>query len=786
MLIKQKFNIEGMACAACAANVEKVLNKDGRVASVNVSLMTNSMIVEYDTDNVTPDELAAVVTARGYKTSLAVETLNAATPPIAVNQGTKDKFNSSKLRGGNKVKNAIELEERSLLIRVIVSLVFMAVEMYVAMGHMVGLPLPSFVSNTGNSANFALLQLILTLPVLYINRKYFIVGIRQLFRRAPNMDTLIAIGAGASVIYGIVVMFLINYNINIGNAEHVTHYGHQLYFESAVMILALVTLGKYFEGKSKRKTSEAITRLMDLSPKTATVIRNGEELSIATAELVVGDIVIIRAGEGITADGEVTEGDTYVDESAISGESKPIPKGVGDSVVGGTINKSGFVKVRVTRIGADTTLAKIIALVENANATKAPISKLADKISGIFVPIVLAIALLAFIVWVSVNGDVEFAFSVAVAVLVISCPCALGLATPVAIMVGTGKGAQNGVLIKSGEALERACKVDTVVLDKTGTVTLGRMTLVDIEPVGCETDDLLRIAASLETKSEHPLGEAIVAEAGERGIALAETAEFKVISGKGISAVLDGVTYYAGNAKIMADNGIDIAAIEDSVARYATDAKTPIIVASDKGVIGILTVADSIRDTSAAAIAELRSMGLSVIMLTGDNELTAKAVARQVGIDNVIANVLPEGKDGVITQLQSEGKKVAFVGDGINDAPALARADVGIAIGAGTDIAIESADIVLIKSDLNDVATTVQLSRKTIRNVKQNLFWAFFYNSLGIPLAAGVFFAWLGWQLNPMLAALAMSLSSICVVLNALRLKFFKPRLRHKSHVIAN
>lgn len=780
--MKKKFDVQGMTCSACSSHVEKAVSKLDGVKSCAVSLMTNTMLVDYDDSSITADGIIDAVKKSGYSASLSD------------NEKSLDK--TKKIESISPIFKA---EENALLTRVIVSIVFMLVLMYVSMGHMVGLPLPSFLSGTANAVSFALVQLLLTLPVLYINRSYFINGTKALIKRAPNMDTLIAIGSGASLIYGIVALFIMSYRLGAGDLNGVAEYYHQLYFESAVMILALVTLGKYLEGKSKRKTGEAINKLIDMSPKTANVIRDGVEMVIPSENLVLGDIVAVRPGEAISADGSIIEGETYVDESAITGESKPARKGIGDDVVGGTINKSGFFKLKVTRVGADTTLNKIIELVENANATKAPISKIADRISGVFVPIVIAISIIAFIVWVSVTGDFEFAFSIAVAVLVISCPCALGLATPVAIMVGTGKGAEKGILIKSGEALELGGKIDTVALDKTGTITTGKPTVTDIIAYDFDRDKLLKLTASAERFSEHPLAQAIVESFGVIGSDYMDTTEFTTIEGRGISALIDGKKVFIGNSKLMADNEINIDNLVDAKAisnkdlngndndNYSSEsprktaellssrAATPMFVAYDDRLVGIISVSDAIREDSKEAILELESLGIEVIMLTGDNEITARAIADQVGIANVVAGVLPDGKESVIRELQDKGRRVAFVGDGVNDAPSLARADVGVAIGAGTDIAVESADVVLVKNSLKDVAALIRLSRATIRNVKENLFWAFIYNTLGIPLAAGIFYPWLGWRLSPMLGALAMSLSSVCVVLNALRLKLFNP-----------
>lgn len=758
--MKRKFDVQGMTCSACSAHIEKDLNKTEGVNACSVSLMTNTMVVDYDESIIDDNGIIEQVKKSGYGASAAEA--NATAVKVRTESGYK-------------------AGETALLVRVIISFVFMLLIMYVAMGHMIGLPLPSFFNGAANAVSFAFLQLLLTLPVIYVNRTYFISGFKKLFKFKPNMDSLIALGSSASLIYGIVAIFIMSFRLGRGELDAVAGYAHNLYFESAVMILALVTLGKYFEGKSKRRTGDAVAKLMDLSPKSATVLRSGQEIAVPTAELNVGDIVLIRSGESISADGEVTEGETYVDESMITGESVAVKKGVGDNVVGGTINKNGFIKVRVTKTGADTTLSKIVELVENANSTKAPIAKIADKISGVFVPIVLLIALVAFIVWMSVGSGFEFAFSIAIAVLVISCPCALGLATPVAIMVGTGKGAENGVLIKSGEALELACKISTVVMDKTGTITVGKPTLTDIYEYDFAREELLSIACSIEKLSEHPLGAALVDYGAENSVKLREVSEFESHSGLGVAGIIDGKSYRIGSKKFIDGLGINTDAAAAETARLSGEAKTPLLIADDVRLIGIIAVADSVRPTSKTAISALIKQGIDVVMLTGDNEGVAAAIAAQVGVTNVISGVMPSDKEQEIAKLRANGKKVMFVGDGINDAPALARADVGVAIGAGTDIAIDNADVVLVKSDLQDVVTLIRLSKRTLRNVKENLFWAFFYNTLGIPLAAGVFYSVLGWKLNPMLGALAMSLSSICVVGNALRLKWFKPYGRSRN-----
>jgi Cu+-exporting ATPase len=670
----------------------------------------------------------------------------------------------------------IEGEIAHMKRRVVISLVFMVILMYVAMGPMLGLPVPAFLLGLENAGTMALVQLLLTLPVLYVNRQYFQMGLKTLWKRSPNMDSLIAIGSGAAVLYGVFALFRIVYGLGHGQLDLVARYSHDLYFESASMILTLITLGKFLEARSKGRTSDAIAKLMDLAPKTATVIRSGQEVEIPVAELVVGDIIVIRPGESIPVDGVIVEGSSAIDESAITGESIPVAKTVGDQVISATLNKAGSFKFEATRIGEDTTLAQIIRLVEEAGASKAPIAKLADKISAVFVPVVIAIALVSFGVWLLLGYSFEFALTTAVAVLVISCPCALGLATPVAIMVGTGQGALHGVLIKSAEALETAHSVDTVVLDKTGTITEGKPQVTDVIPAAEVTAaELLRIGASLERPSEHPLAEAIVAKANQEGLELASVEEFLAVPGRGIQAKLGETTYLAGNLAFMQEHGIALGELEAQADKLAEQGKTPMYFADAHRVLGIIAAADVVKPSSRQAIAELRELGLEVAMLTGDNRRTAEAIRRELNLGAVLAEVLPEDKEREIRRLQEEGKTVAMVGDGINDAPALTRAHVGIAIGAGTDVALESADIVLVKNDLRDVVTAIKLSRATLRNIKQNLFWAFFYNSLGIPLAAGLFYPLLGWRLSPMYAAAAMSLSSIFVVTNALRLRRFAP-----------
>ena len=650
--------------------------------------------------------------------------------------------------------------------RLWVSILFMIPLMYISMGHMVNLPLPSFLSGTHNAVSYGLTQMLLVLPVMYINRKFYQVGFKTLFKGSPNMDSLIAIGSGAAFVYGVFAIYRMGYGLGVQNLHLVHQYHMDLYFESASMILTLITVGKYLEARSKGKTSEAISKLLDLAPKTATVERGGEEIEIPVEELNEGDTVIVRPGASIPVDGVILEGITSVDESALTGESIPVEKSSGNKVISASINKGGFIKFRATKVGNDTTLAQIIQLVEDASGSKAPIAKLADKIAGIFVPVVIVIALASGIIWLLSGQTFEFALSTSIAVLVISCPCALGLATPTAIMVGTGKGAENGILIKSAESLETAHEIKTVVLDKTGTVTEGRPQVTDILTSGSMKEkELVKLAASMEKPSEHPLADAIVSFGEETNAGLYEVSGFKSVPGEGIEGSIKGDKVYAGNLKMMERIGVSLGELEEKSTVFA----------SQGTLLGLISVADVVKPTSRQAIQEFEKMDIEVVMLTGDNKKTAEAIQKQLGISRVIAEVLPQDKEAKIREIQNEGKKVAMIGDGINDAPALARADVGIAIGAGTDIAIESADIVLMKSDLLDGVAAVQLSKAVIKNIKENLFWAFFYNVIGIPLAAGCLYPFFGLKLNPMFGAAAMSLSSVFVVSNALRLKFFRP-----------
>ncbi len=764
-MTKNKFSVTGMSCSACSSHVEKSVSALSGVTAVCVNLLTNSMQVEYDEKAVSPKKIIEAVKKGGYGASL-------------VREGEK----KEKAERNAAKESALAL--KAMKRRFFLSLCFLIPLMYLSMYHMFsdwfGLPAPPFIlrlfHGPENAVSFALTQLLLLTPILILNHHYFKNGFRSLFYRSPNMDSLIAIGSSAAIIYGIFALYRIGYGLGHGEIQVVEHYGSNLYFESAGTILTLITLGKFLEAKSKGRTSEAIEKLVDLAPKTALLIKDNEEIEVPVSEIAAGDLISVKPGASIPVDGVIEEGSTSVDESAITGESIPVEKSVGDAVICATVNKTGSFRFRATKVGEDTTLAQIVRLVEEASSSKAPISKLADKIAGIFVPTVMAIALVAAIVWLILGAGVEFALSTGISVLVISCPCALGLATPVAIMVGTGKGAEQGILIKSGEALETAHNIDVVVLDKTGTVTEGTPRVTDILPLKTDEETLLSIAYSLEEQSEHPLAQAVVTCAKEKGIPLKRASRFEARFGKGVEAQLDGKTYYAGNALYLQELGIlkeEDAAISQRISALADEGKTPLLFADETALLGIISAADTIKPTSREAISRFAKMGIETVMLTGDNARTAEAIRNKLDIPQVIAQVLPQEKEQKIAQLQQEGHKVAMIGDGVNDAPALTRADVGIAIGAGSDIALESADIVLVRNDLLDAVTAVRLSKAVIRNIKENLFWAFFYNSIGIPLAAGVF-AFLGLRLNPMFGAAAMSLSSVFVVTNALRLKFFK------------
>lgn len=782
--MKEKFDVTGMTCSACSSRVEKCVSKLEGVEEVTVNLLTNSMQVKYDENVLEEQGIIDAVVHAGYGASPARESSGFAggSKGTAVGQAQRQQGENGK----NPVQEHLEYMKK----RTFWSFVFLIPLMYVSMGHMIGAPLPGFLHGTVNAVAFAMTQFLLCLPVLYINRGYFTKGFSTLLHGAPNMDTLIAVGSAASLVYGIFAIYRMGYGLGVQDMELVERYLHDLYFESAVMILALINIGKYLEARSKGKTSQAIEKLMDMAPKTAFVERDGMVLEIPAEEILPGDVLQVKPGSSVPADGVILEGSTSVDQAAITGESIPVQKNPGDSVIAATMNKAGFFRMKATKVGKDTTFAQIIRLVEDASASKAPIAKMADKIAGVFVPVVMAIALITGIAWVIAGAEFEFALSCAISVLVISCPCALGLATPVAIMVGTGKGAENGILIKSGEALEVTHNIQSVVLDKTGTITQGTPEVTDIQAFGMEKQELLKIAGALEKKSEHPLAEAVLKKAEEEGILLPEVQEFQAVPGKGIQGKIQGIQYYAGNLKFMEERQIDTSKVEKQVERLAEEGKTPLIFATEEQVLGILAAADLVKPTSAQAIRELKKLGIQVIMLTGDNERTAKAIQKQLELDTVIAEVLPQDKEREVAKLQAEGKTVAMVGDGVNDAPALARADVGIAIGAGTDVAIESADIVLMKNDLLDVVTAVGLSKAVIRNIKENLFWAFFYNACGIPLAAGLLYPVFGLKLSPMFGAAAMSLSSLFVVSNALRLRFFhvlkKPEVMTREEAVSD
>lgn len=813
-MTNKSFKIEGMTCAACARAVERSVGKLEGISTANVNLATEKLTVDFDDSKVGIEDIKSAVEKAGYKAftetvakTLKIEGMTCAACAKAVERAVRKldgidaadvnlateklsvHYEPSKVRVSD-IKKAVEKagykavdeevaadtdrdnkekEKKALWNRFIISLIFTVPLLYISMGHMIGLPLPMFIDPMMHPAAFALAQLILTIPVISVGYKYYIVGFKTLFRGSPNMDSLIAIGTSAAVIYGLFA------TVQIFSGDE--SFAMKLYYESAAVILTLITLGKYFETVSKGKTSEAIKKLMGLTPKTATIIRNNNEAEIPIDEVEVGDIIVVKPGERVPVDGVVIEGITSVDESMLTGESIPVEKHVGDTVIGASINKNGSIRYKATKVGKDTVLAQIIKLVEDAQGSKAPIAKTADIIAGYFVPIVIILAVISGLGWYFIGGESPvFALTIFISVLVIACPCALGLATPTAIMVGTGKGAEHGVLIKSGEALEVAHKIDTVVFDKTGTITEGSPKVTDVYTAeGITEKELIMISASAEKGSEHPLGEAIVKYADDLGINTVTTSDFKAILGHGIEVIIDNKQVLLGNRKLMADMDIPLDNWEEISDRLADDGKTPMYIAVSGKLAGIIAVADTVKENSKKAIEQLHRMGINVAMITGDNKKTARAIAKQVGIDRVFSEVLPQDKAMEVKKLQSEGRKVAMVGDGINDAPALAQADIGIAIGSGTDVAMESADIVLMRSDLMDVPTAIQLSRSTIRNIKENLFWAFAYNTIGIPVAMGILHIFGGPLLNPMIAGAAMSLSSVSVVSNALRLRRFKP-----------
>lgn len=749
---KQLLDITGMSCSACSSRIEKVVNRMQGVEQMSVNLLKNNAHVTFDESVVDEKAIIARIEKLGF--GAKVHAANVAAP--VPQQDTA----------------AQEMEEMRQ--RLIGSLIFAGLVFYQHMGRMWGWPLPSFILGQENELINALLQMLWCIPVLFIDRKYFIHGVRNLLSGAPNMDSLIAVGSGASFIYGLYSVFGMAYAFGHNCLDLLPGFADALYFEASAVILALVTVGKFMEARAKSHTSDAIKALMNLTPKTALVERHGLQGEIPVEEVVTGDVLIVKSGASVPVDGKIIEGSAALDESALTGESLPVDKTIGDKVIGGTINRSGYFKMEATAIGADTALAKIIALVDEATSSKAPIAKLADKVSGYFVPAVIGIAVLAAVVWLALGASWHFALTIAISVLVISCPCALGLATPTAIMVGTGRGAKSGILIKSATALETAHKIDTVILDKTGTITAGRPVVTDILPIKITENELLAFAAGLEKLSEHPLGEAIVAAAEAKQLVLPEAGNYKQIPGQGVTAELSGAECAAGNLKLLEALNVDVSSLMERYDKLAAQGKTPLYFVRAGELLGCIAVADTVKPTSREAIGKLQAMGLRVLMVTGDNQATAEAIRAQVGVDEAVAQVLPQDKEAVIRKLQQEGHIVAMVGDGINDAPALARADIGIAIGAGTDIAIEAADMVLIKSDLLDVAKAICLSRSVMTNIKENLFWAFIYNAVGIPFAAGVFYTAFGWLLNPLIAAAAMSCSSVSVVTNALRLRFIK------------
>lgn len=803
--MKEKYHISGMTCSACSSHVQKSVNKVQGVQEASVNLLTETMEVTYDEQAVGREDIIKAVEKAGYGADfLSGRQESSQTSSCGQGSCRGQKKDSGRTAGSGRsglensrdsLKKKAAAEKRAMKQRLVVSVGFLIPLMYVAMFHMYyewfGLPIPDFMMKAfhgnENALNYALTQFLLLLPILYMNRKFFAVGFKTLAHFGPNMDSLIALGASAATGYGIFAMYRISYGLGHGNMALVEQYSHDLYFESAAMILTLITVGKYLEERSRGKTSEAITKLMNLSPKTAVLLtEDGQEQEIPTEMLQKGDIFLVKPGSLIPADGIVVDGRSSIDEAAVTGESVPVEKKEGDSVVSATMNKAGFLKCRAERVGEDTTLAQIIRLVEEASGSKAPIARLADKVAGIFVPVVIGIALLTLLSWLLAGAGAEFAISSAIAVLVISCPCALGLATPVAIMVGTGVGAGHGILIKSGDALQQAREIDTVVLDKTGTITEGKLKVLEVRVLSGNLSEkqLLTLAAALEKKSEHPLAEAVVAAAEGAGTDV-EVSDFQAVFGRGIEGRLSADwlksgKYYVGNAAYLLENGISIenSALADEM---ADKGRTPLLVADDEKLLGVIGVADTIKESSLEAIEAWHQMKVRVIMLTGDNRRTAEAVRRALKLEEVVAEVLPQDKEKKISMLKAEGHKVAMIGDGINDAPALAAADVGMAIGAGTDVAMESADIILMKSDLRDAVTAIRLSRSVIRNIKENLFWAFFYNSVGIPLAAGLLYPMFGLRLNPMFGAAAMSLSSIFVVGNALRLRGFKSTFRKEN-----
>ncbi len=778
---KQKFYVTGMTCSACERSVTKAVNKTSGVQEANVNLLTGSMEVVFDESKTDNDKIIAAVESAGYGATVA---------------GTNnDNKNDAEPAESSSFKTAIDSQKlacKKLKLRVIISFILLVPLLYIAMAHMLGAPNFWFFEGKENALILALAQLILCTAIIIINKKFFVSGFKAIIHRSPNMDSLVAVGAGASYIYSIVILFILAFDIGHGKFDSALSYAHSLYFESAATILTLVSLGKFFESKSKIKTTSAIQKLMNLAPKTAIVLRDGKEVTIKADEILTDDILVIKTGDTLVVDGVVVEGEGRLNQAAITGESNSVKKIVGEPVMSASVCENGSFKMRATSVGKNTTLAKIIRLVEEASSTKAPISRIADKVSGWFVPIVMCIALLTFVVWLIAGATFGFALTCAVAVLVISCPCALGLATPVAIMVSTGRAASLGLLIKSAESLEKLHSIDTIILDKTGTITIGKPTVRDVAIFDKSIDEnkFLQDLAKLEALSSHPLAKAIVSEINDLQNDNVKTNNFEEIAGKGVCAKIDGEMYYAGNLKLLETKdllkSIDLAWVNEHTNKFGSEGKTSIIFVKNKKLQGIVSISDKIKEDSKIAIQKLLDKNLKVVMLTGDNKLIATSIAKEVGITEVVSDVLPDEKLSVVKKYQELGYKVAMVGDGINDSPALSKADVGIAVSSGSDIAIESADIVLTGSSLGGISTAIELSRATINNIKMNLFWAFFYNILGIPLAAGVFYSVFGWQLSPMIGSLAMSFSSVCVVLNALRLNFFKPKQKTAKNIKNN
>ena len=765
-----KFQVSGMTCAACQANVTKATLKTKGVTSAEVNLLSGQMSATFDETATNEEDIIKAVNNIGYGIKVF---------------DTSSKSNSLKSQWQERKENE-QKEVRKMKKRLLSSVIILVFLMYIAMGNMLGLPLPAFLNGTENALVNSIIQLLLTIPVIIINRKFFVSGFKGLIKRATNMDTLVALGSSAAFLYGIFAIIMMIKATLDGDITQLHHYSHQLYFESSAMILTLVTVGKFLESRSKSKTGDALGKLVELSPKTANVIRDGKEITIEAEDIVIGDEVIIRPGERIAVDGVITKGSGSLDQSAVTGESLPLDKAIGDNVISASLNKSGTFYMTASKVGENTTISQIIKLVENASSSKAPIARLADKVSGIFVPVVMGISLITFLLWLIFAKDFENALSFAITVLVISCPCALGLATPVAIMVGTGKAAENGILIKSAEALESLGKATTIVLDKTGTLTSGQMSVSDIiiTDKDLSQNQFISICAAVEKGSEHPLGQAVRQKAEDMKLTLPETLQFNAFQGKGVTATIEDNRYIAGNLRFLTEHSIDCTTISKSITDLSAQGKTPLIFAKDNRVIGIIAIADTIREDSIKAIESFKRLGKKTVMLTGDNSGAAEFIGKKTSIDWIISDLLPADKEKHIRKLQQNGEKVVFIGDGINDSPALTTADIGIAIGAGSDIAIDCADIVLIKNSLADAVTAIELSNAVMRNIKMNLFWAFFYNCLGIPLAAGVLFPLWGLKLSPMIGSAAMSLSSVSVVTNALRLKFFKSKFNKNQSVI--